>query len=190
MQENSWSGLAGFFSTFSYAYGKLLKFDKVKSNAEFLIQSARESSQEISGAVNPAYIMSTFLPVHTFGGFAIQFCCKPIFKKFRFSLKNLLCSTACTVSIFSAFKLPLFFPSNSLFFWSSFLLQSLVLSLQELFRHSFIFKFQHSGTCPNQTLFPDVPSQRSQSDAGWYVKPESKAEVIHQPQNCLLNPRT
>lgn len=116
MQENSWSGLAGFFSSFSYAYGKLLKFDKVKSNAEFLIQSAKESSQEISGAVNPAYIMSTFLPVHTFGGFAIQFCCKPIFKKFRFSLKNLLCSMACTVSIFSAFKLPLFFPSNSLSF--------------------------------------------------------------------------
>lgn len=81
MHENTWSGMTGFFSfyySFSYPYGKLLKFDKVKSNTEFLIQSARETSQEICGAMSPTYIMSTFL-LCRFGGFAIQFCCKPIF---------------------------------------------------------------------------------------------------------------
>lgn len=74
---------------------------------------------------------------------------------------------ACTVPIFSAFELPLFFPSNSpLFVLVPSTVMDFVSPTQELFRHSLIFKFQHSGRCPNQTISLDVPFQRFQSDAG------------------------
>lgn len=169
-----------FYHSFSYPYWKLLKFDKIKSTTEFWIQSAQRSSQEIGGAMNSTYIMSTFLSAHIWRICSIILLQTHFLKKLRYSLKNLLCSMACPVPFFSAFELSLFFLSNSLLFV---LFPSaginFVSSAQESFRHPFIFKFQHSDRCPKQTLFLDVPSQRSQSGAGWYVRPESKAKAIH-----------
>lgn len=97
---------------------------------------------------------------------------------------------ASTVPIFGGFEL-YFFPSNSLLFvlFSS-AVTAFVSLTQESFRHSFILKFQHSDQCPKEMVFLDVPSERSQSDASWYIRPESKVEVIHKSQNCLLKQRT
>lgn len=184
-------GFFSFYHSFSYPYEKLLKSDKVKSNTECFIQSSRDSSQEIDGPMSPTYITSTLLPVQTWRPcntillqtHFLKICI--LFKKISFGLW-------LAQSLFSVHLNFLYFFLQVLFFLSSFLLQSLIFisPTQEPFRHSFIYKFQLSGRCPKQTLSLDVPPQRPQSDAGWYMRPESKAEVIHKPPNCLLKQRT
>lgn len=130
-----------FCHLFSHPYEKLLIFDKVKNNTEFLIQSARETSQETDGAMNTTYIASTFLPVHIFGGFATQFGYKPIFKKFRYFRSFLLW---LALSLFSVDFNFIFF-LQIIFFLPSFLLQSVVLSLQPR-KHSVTHLYSNFST--------------------------------------------
>lgn len=140
--ESSWSGMGGFFSfyhSFSYPYGKLLKSDKVKSNTECLIQSSRDSSQEIDGAMIPTYITSTLLPVQTWRP------CNTIllqthFLKIYILFKKISFGLWLAQSLFSVHLNFLYFFLQVLFFLSSFLLQSLIFisPTQEPFRHPFI----------------------------------------------------
>lgn len=142
------------------------------------------ASQEIGGSMSPTYIMSAFLHVHRFGSFAIQFQFKPC--SFCFLKSPLFYGLHC-LRLFSVFKLYFFF-LHILFFFV--LIPSAVTHFVsptwEPFRHSFIFNFQHSDRCPKQTLFLDLPSQKSQS---WWLVCDTRKQSSGYPQAPKLSPK-
>lgn len=131
--------------------------------------------------MNLTYVISAFLHIHRLGVFAIQFWFKTC--PLNLTFKNVLCSMACTVSLFSVHSnLPLLFFS---FTFSSFCPLSSYSNSFCLFNLRTILAFIYFSRSPKQMLFFALPSQKI-PEMGWCMTPGCKAELFHEPQSSPL----